>query len=386
MKGHIRLRSKDTWALVIDLGKDADGKRRQKWVTVHGGKRKAQQELNRILSELDAGNYIEPSGQSLDKYLNDWLLSVEATIALKTYSRYEEIIKLHIIPALGKIELQKLNGLHLESYYNQARISGRLDGKGGLCGQTLLHHHRVLAKAMKRAERLKLRSGNPCLDIDAPKAIHHEIVPLNEIQTIGLLQAANNTRLYAPILVTVTTGLRLGEILALRWIDVELDIPELAVNRTLQRIKGHGLVVKESPKTRSSRRKVALSAVTVEALRTHLIGQKKEQLLLGVLWNDNGLVFPSEDGSYWGPDAVSHQFSNLAKKNGFALTFHGLRHTHATHLLRAGVDFKVTSDRLGHSNIAITLDLYSHVLEDSRQEAADIIDVVFKKAFAEVEK
>jgi integrase len=386
MKGHIRQRSKNSWTVIVDMGKKMDGSRNQKSIAVPGGKRKAQQELNRILSELDKGVYVEPSKQSLDKYLNDWLLSVASTLALKTFSRYDEIIKRHIIPALGKIELQKLNGMHLESYYNLARISGRIDGKGGLSEQTLLHHHRVLARAMKRAERLKLRSGNPCLDIDAPKAVRHEIVPLNETQTIELLNAAANTRLYIPILVTVTTGLRLGELLALRWIDVDLDAPELAGNRTLQRISGHGLVVKDSPKTRSSRRKVALGSVTVEAFRNHLIGQNNERLLLGALWNDNGLVFPSDDGSYWGPDAVSHQFSNLAKKNGFALTFHGLRHTHATHLLRAGVDFKVASDRLGHSNIAITLDLYSHVLEDSRQEAANIIDGVFKKAFDEVEK
>lgn len=385
MKGHIRPRGKDTWALVIDLGKGPDGKRRQKWHTVKGGKRKAESELRRLLSELEAGNYIEPSSQTVEQYLTDWLTVVRPKVSPKTFVRYEEIARLHLIPAMGRIQLQKLNGTHIEAHYTQARISGRKDGKGGLSEQTLLHHHRVLSEALKRAVRLKLCPANPCADVEAPRPVRAEVAALDEAQTIKLLQEAAGTRLYAPILVTVTTGLRLGELLALRWEEVDLDAAELAVNRTLQRIKGMGLTVKESPKTRTSRRKVALPPVAVEVLRAHLVEQKKERLRLGALWNDNGLVFPAEEGSPWGPDCLSSQFSRLAAKAGFDLTFHGLRHTHATHLLRAGVPAKVASARLGHSGIAITLDLYSHVLKDAQEEAAGRIDAVFREAMKKAE-
>lgn len=380
MKGHIRQRGKNSWALVIDLGKGPDGKRRQKWHTVHGGKRKAEAELRRLLSELDNGTYVEPSAQSIGAYLTDWLTVIQPRLSPKTFARYDEIVRLHLIPAFGSIELQKLNGIHLETYYANARVSGRADGKGGLSEQTLLHHHRVLSKAMKRAVRLKLRAGNPCADIEAPKPIRKEVAVLNERQTMALLQAAAGSRLYAPVLVAVTTGLRLGELLALRWEDIDPDGAELSVYRTLQRVKKLGLIVKELPKTRTSRRKVALPPVTVNVLRTHLAEQKKERLRLGPLWEDSGLVFPAEDGSPWGPDSLSHQFSRLAHGAGFDLTFHGLRHTHATHLLRAGVSAKVASSRLGHSGIGITLDLYSHVLKDAQEEAASRIDAVFRDA------
>jgi integrase len=220
-------------------------------------------------------------------------------------------------------------------------------GRGGLSEQTLLHHHRVLSEALKRAERLKLRQGNPCADVQAPRPIRAEVRVLDEAQTMQLLQAAAGSRLYAPILVTVTTGLRLGELLVLRREDVDLDGAELAVNRTLQGVKGQDLI-RIRPRPRTSRRKVALPPVAVEVLRAHLVEQKKERLQIGQFWEDNGLVFPAEEDSPWGPDSLSHQFSKLAAKAGFALTFHGLRHTHAMHLLRAGIPPKVASARLGH--------------------------------------
>jgi integrase len=380
MKGHIRKRGADSYSLVIDIGKDNDGKRRQKWITFHGGKRAAQQELACILTELNSDKFVEPSQQTIDKYLLDWLSVIESKLSLKTFSRYQEIVKLHLIPAFGKIHLQKLNGLHVEAYYAKARVSGRVDGKGGLSEQTLLHHHRALSLAMKRAEKLKLRQGNPCTDIDAPKPVKQEVSVLNEQQTIQLLNEAKNTRLYMPMLVTVTTGLRLGELLALRWADIDFDAAELCINRTLQRIKGHGLILKDSPKTETSRRRVALPVSVLDELRKHSIEQEKTKRLLGSMWSDNGLVFPCEDGAFWGPDALSHQFSSFVKKHGFKLTFHGLRHTHATHLLRANVSPKIASDRLGHSCIKITMDLYSHVLKDSQHEAASRIDAVFSNA------
>jgi integrase len=165
--------------------------------------------------------------------------------------------------------------------------------------------------------------------------------------------------------------------LGLRWIDVDLDGRLLRVERTLQRIKGMGVSIKDTPKTKLSRRSIALPIVTVDALRSHLLEQKKERLGLGGLWNDHGLVFPWMDGSPWSPDALSHRFTDLAKSLGLSVTFHGRRHTHASHMLSENIHPKLASARLGHSSIGITMNLYSHVLPGEQKKVADAIDRSF---------
>jgi integrase len=227
--------------------------------------------------------------------------------------------------------------------------------------RTLLHCHRVLHEAMKRAVSRKRIASNPCADVAAPKPKPSTVGVLDEKQTGKLLETAQGTRLHVPILVAVTTGLRLGELLGLAWDDVDLKAGRLSVRRTLQRLKGQGLVLKDFPKTKSGFRAVALPPLTVEALRRHRIQQRQEKMRLHLVWQEHGLVFPNELGEPWGPDSVSHQFGRLADSLGFAITFHSLRHSHATHLLRAGVHMKIASGRLGHSTIAITADLYSEM-------------------------
>lgn len=380
MKGHIRRRGKDSWALVIDLGRSPGGKRLQKWHTVRGKKSEAEAELRRLLTAMDGGTYVEPNKLTVSKYLQQWLELVQPNVAPKTYARYAEIVNKHLIPALGQHRLMKLNGLHIEAYYAEARKSGRLKGGGGLSERTLLHHHRVLNEALRRAVRLKLRAGNPAQDVDAPKPSQREVNALDEQQTASLLKAATGTSIYAPILVAVTTGLRLGELLALRWSDVDLDGGIIKVRRTLQRI-GKELVFKDTPKTRSSARKVSMLALTTEALRTHKAEQNKERLLMGPDYARHGLVFARADGSPWAPDTISKAFGRLARSQGLeGITFHTLRHSHASHLLRQNVHMKVASERLGHSTIKITMDLYSHLLDGMQDEAAAKVDSALREA------
>lgn len=287
-------------------------------------------------------------------------------------------MRLHIKPVLGDIRLSRLTALHIESLYQEKRSSGRADGKaGGLSERTVLHIHRVLSESLKRAVRLKLLAHNPCLDVDAPKPVRKEVSALSEDQTGILLDAAKDTRLYALILAAVTTGLRLGELLGLKWDAVDLDGGVLQVRRSLMR-SGSGLVIVDTLKTKTSRRTVALPTVAVEALSQHRRDQLADKMRLRPVWQEHDLVFPYEDGSPWHPQSVQWYFKRLARRIGLDITFHGLRHSHATHLLRAGIHPKIASGRLGHSTIGITMDLYSHLLADAQSEAAEKIDAAIR--------
>lgn len=202
---------------------------------------------------------------------------------------------------------------------------------------------------------------------------------LNEEQTAALLKLSRGTWLHAPIFLAVTTGLRRGEMLGLRWDDIDLQAGQLSVRQSLEQTKT-ALTFKQ-PKTAKGTRIVALPPVTVETLRRHKADQAKNRLRLGPEYNDGGLVFARTDGCPLDPRSVSHAFMALIEKSDLPrIRLHDLRHTHATQLLRQGVHPKIVSERLGHSTVAITLDTYSHVLPGMQEEAAQLINAALKTA------
>lgn len=380
MKGHLKKRSNGSWSIVIELGRDPHGKRRQAWHTVRGTKKQAQEELTRLLHQMQTGEYVEAHRLTVQDYLERWLDAyAKPHVSTKSYARYAGICRGHLIPALGNYPLAKLTPLHIEGCLASARESGRLNGEGALSEQTLLHHHRVLKLALKTAIKWRLMVRNPADAVAAPRPVRHEMRALNEQETMMLLDAAKGARLYVPLVVTVTTGLRRGELLALRWQDVDLDRGTIAVRQALEQTCG--LIQFKKPKTRKSQRTIALLSITVEALRAHKVEQKKLRLLVGPAYEDQGLIFARQDGSVWPPNGLTSSFRKLIKKVGLgALRFHDLRHSHATQLLRQGVHPKVVSERLGHASIAITLDTYSHVLPGIQEEAAIKLDIALRAA------
>jgi integrase len=381
MRGHIRQRGKRSWAVVLDLGRDANGKRRQKWHPVKGTKKDAQREAARLLHTINTGAYVEPSRMTIKEYLERWLKDYAATnVSAKTRERYEEILKIHVFPALGHHLLAKLQPLHIQMCYSEALQKGHKDGKG-LSAQTVLHMHRVLREALQQAVRWQLLARNPADAVEPPRPQRREMKCLDEASTAGLLEAAKGTVLHLPILLAVTTGMRRGEILGVRWQDVDLDAATLSVRQSLEQTK-LGLKFKP-PKTQKGRRVVALPKMTVEALRRHEVKQKEYKLHLGPDYNADNLVCPKTDGSRWPPDSFTSSFSDFIRKAKLPVVrFHDLRHTHATQLLREGIHPKVVSERLGHSTVGITLDVYSHVLPDMQEEAARRIDMMLKAAIA----
>jgi integrase len=385
VKGHIRKRGPNTYTLVVELGMDATGKRRQKWHTVHGNKKDAEAELARILHEINTGMYAEPNRLLVRDYLEQWLEEKRKSVeSPKTYERYAEICRLHLIPALGHLRLADLRSKHVQDLEDEMLSNGRKDGReGGLSARTVLHHHRVLRSALQQAVSRRIIHHNPTDNVKAPKPLTAEVKVLDEGQTMQLLAALRETRLYLPAFLAATTGLRRGEILALRWADVDLKTARLTVNRSLGQTRQGGLRF-GPPKSEKGLRTIALPAMTVEALERHHAKQSAERLRLGPLFEDNDLVAPRRDGRPQNPMNFTTWFSRRAKTAGYPCHFHSLRHGHATQLFSQGVPAKVVQERLGHSTIAITLNIYTHVPEAMDKEAAAKIDAALSSAAQQI--
>jgi integrase len=372
MNAHIEKRG-DAWRIVLELGHDANGKRIRRIRTYKGTKRDAQSYANRLLQELETGTYVERSKLTLSEHLERWLTDyAEPNVSGKTFERYGQIVHNDLLPALGHLPLTALTPVHIQDYYSWALKEGRKNGSGGLSAQTVLHHHRLLKQALGHAVKWQLLARNPADAVEPPRVQRQEMQALDAPDLILFMEAAKGTRLNMPILLAATTGMRRGELLALRWSDVDLGAGILSVTRSLQQTREG--VVSKPPKTRGAARTLALPALTIEALREHRLAQTEQRLALGPAWQENDIILCLADGRAWKPSSFSAEFHKFARGSGFGIRFHDLRHSHASQLLREGVPIKVVSERLGHSNSSITLDVYSHVLPGMQQEAARLID------------
>jgi integrase len=376
MKGHIRERAPGHWAIVLDLHDPQSGKRRRKWHSFIGTKREAQVECARLISEMKGGTYLEPSKITIAQFLERWLDYAKSKVSPRTYERYCEIVRKNIIPALGAIHLTKLRPAQIAGAYNNALASGRRDGKGGLAPTTVIYMHRLIKQSFGQAVRWELLTRNPADAVDPPKTERAALTTYDMDQTAELLEALRGTRLRLPVLLAVMCGLRRGEIVALRWRHIDFDAGKMAVVESAeQTARG----VRYKPPKSGKGRAVALSEMVVAELRRHRLAQAEELLRLGIRQSDATFVYARQDGEPMQPRSLSQMWA--ATETGLPrIPFHNLRHSHATHMLAAGVHPKVASERLGHSRVGITLDLYSHVLPGMQEDAAARVDVAFQIA------
>jgi len=377
MKGHIRKRG-NNWAVVIELTRDSvSGKRKQKWIPVKGTKRDAERKLRDVLHSMDKGAYVEPKKVSLGEWLRQWLkdyVSIHTTS--RTQESYHSIIERHLIPGLGEIRLVEMLPQHIQSYYGKALSQGRVDGAGGLSARSVVYHHRILSKALDYAVRMGMVARNVANVIDPPRVARIKMENLNTDEVARFLDAAKETSFYVFFATLLYTGLRRGELLALRWRNLDLDQASLIVVETAYKL-GNGKYVIKEPKTAHSRRTVCLSPALVALLREYRADHELLRIQLGIGLTDNDFVFIRHDGSPINPNAVTHAFQRVIRKAGLKhVRLHDLRHTHATLMLKAGEHPKVVSERLGHANIGITLDTYSHVLPGLQEAAAERFDKV----------
>jgi integrase len=379
--GHIRERSQGAFEIRYSLGSDpATGKRKIATATVRGSRKDAEKELRRLLRSLDTGAHVDPNRITVREWLTTWLGAVRSEVAPKTHERYDEIVGHYLVQALGNLQLAKLAPVHIQDAYNGWATSGRRDGKeGGLSPRTRRHIHRILSTALTRAVEQQLLARNPC---DAfkkrlPKVERREMVTLTTEQSARLLDAIRHTRVYWPVLIALATGMRRGEILALRWRNIGSNSGVVRVVESLEQTKA-GLRFKAPKSDRA--RAITLPGFAAEELCRLKREQAEELLALGVRQTGDTLLCARADGESMQPRSLTHEFTRLVRRIRDIpwVRFHDLRHSHATQLLLAGVHPKVAQERLGHSTISMTLDLYSHVTATMQEDAAGRLDAAFR--------
>jgi integrase len=302
--------------------------------------------------------------------VDEWLPAIRATVRPTTLQHYASYVTVHVVPRIGRLQLARLGPAQLNAMYASLLEAGRSDGRGGLSPKSVRHVHTCLHKALHDAVRWGYLGRNPADAADPPVPRTAEMTVWSPEQLRAFLDSVRDDRLYAGWLLLATTGMRRGELLGLRWEDVDLDRARLSIVRQLTTIN-YQVAVSE-PKTAKGRRSVALDATTVKALRSHRARQNAEHLAHADIWKDTGLVFTHEDGSALHPHRFSAWFEQRRIAAGLPrIRLHDVRHSYATAALSAGVATKVVSERLGHANITITLDTYSHVLPALQEDAAD---------------
>jgi integrase len=363
--------------LKVSLGKNPQtGKYESYHETFHGNRTEAQKRLRQILAELDNGIFTKPGKTTMTDYLDTWLHDYcKPSLSPRTVELYSYICRVHVIPTIGKITLTELKPQHLQNLY-----SGKLSS--GLSPRTVQLCHVAIHKALKNAVRINLLSRNVADAAQKPKIQRPEMHPMTENDLNRFLDTAKQGNYYALFYTYLFTGMRRGELLAVRWCDVDLLGMQISVSRTTQYLNGvkNHITFKE-PKSQKSRRLIALSPSNAMVLEEHRKQQEKmrESLQLPPMAEDD-LVFSHWDGRPLLPPSITHAWIKLVRKCGLnGIRLHDARHTHATIMLKQGVHPKIVQERLGHSTISTTLDTYSHVAPGLQQAAAMAFDDILKK-------
>jgi len=325
--------------------------------------------LTKAMADRDGGLVFDDEKLSLGEYLDRWLNdSVRDNVRPRTLDNYRLQVWQHIAPALGRIKLKNLSPGHVQRLYRS-----KLDA--GLKPSSVRTIHAALHRALKQAVRWGLVPRNVTDAVDPPKLVREEINALSPEETRRFLATARGDRLEALYVLAIHCGPRRGELLGLRWSDVDLDAGTLRINRQLQRMRdGSGLVFSE-PKNKKARRTIRLTKAASEALRRHRKRQAEEKLY-GTLYEDQDLIFATTIGTPLEPSNIDNRsFKPLLVEAGLRpIRFHDLRHTCATLMLSQGVNPKIAQERLGHSTISQTMDTYSHVLPDMQDRAAAALE------------
>jgi integrase len=318
---------------------------------------------------------------TVSQWLEKWLAAIKDDVSPKTHERYADIAHGLLEPELGKLMLSKLAPVHIQDAYSKWAVGGRRDGKpGGLSARTRRHAHRILKSVLARAVKQNLLARNPADAFDKlPKVERREMQTLDAEQSRLMLSRIRHARIYWPTLLALTGGLRRGETLAVRWKRIDFERGLVHVVESLEQTKA-GLRFK-SPKTDKGRG-VALPAFVLAELRQWKVQQAQELLKIGGRLTGETLVCARADGESHQPRSLTHEFTRMLSriKDIPRVRFHDLRHSHATQLLAAGVHPKIAQERLGHSTIVTTLDLYSHVSDTMQTEAAAKIDAALGTA------
>lgn len=366
-----RKKTDGRWQAIVDLPPDPQtGKRRRKWLYADD-RSTVKRMANQLEEKIASGNYVEPSKLTVEGYLLQWFDDYCSELASTTQEGYMNYIKGHIIPFMGKKKLQKVKPVDIQRFYNS-------EYEKGYSGTTVLQIHRILSRAFKEAMINNLIENNPMLKVKAPKKADFEPTVYDEEQFNELLNSVAGTNDEVPILLAGMLGLRRGEVLGLRWQDIDFDQKTISIIQTVT--FANGKIEFGPPKTKKSRRTIAAPEGLLKVLEKHYVRQAEQRLKTGPKYKNHDLVYCRENGEPVNPRTFSRYFKDLLKKYNFPhIRFHDLRHFNATMMLKYGIDVKIASERLGHSTTDTTQKIYQHVTKDMDLEAAKKLDKIIQK-------
>jgi integrase len=390
MRGHIRKRVHTTksgrqtvtWYVVIDRPRDSDGTRRQKWHGGFGTRREAEAARARIVHEFNTGTYVEPNSTTLSEWVHEhWLPSVQSRVKPSTFDSYRRNLELHVLPQLGNRQIRQLTPSMLNRLYAYLMADGHQKKPGGLSAKTVRYIHTIVHKALADAVDSDLIATNAAERSKPPRPRARGVTEIGfwKPEELGaFLDLVRGHRLEAAWHVAAMTGMRRGEVLGLRWQDVDFDAARISVRQALVSVSYK--VIVSTPKNHQAR-VIDLDAGTNHLLRTHRDAQQLEREEWGADYQDNDLVFCKENGTWLHPNTFSQAFGGLVAKTSLPrIRLHDLRHTHATIALKAGVPVKVITERLGHENPAFTMKQYAHVIPGMQADAARVVASTIRDA------
>lgn len=371
-EGSIHQRPNGTWSAQVDCGRDpSTGKRIRKTVYAPT-KRGVVEKMKALQAEISVNGVLpRPSSASLASFLAEWLSTAVHSIKPVTAASYEDQIRLHVLPTLGEIPLAKLTPAHLQQLYNALLARG-------LSKRNVQYTHAILRRALGQAVQLQLLRTNPALAVTAPRPDRREMQILTPEQVEALARTMEDDPLAPFFHLALATGARRGELLALRWGDIDWAAPAIRINRTAERVRGS--VIFTEPKTAKSRRTIPIPRETADMLLAHRANQLQDCAQLGQLYEDHDLLFARANGRPLDPGYPTHRIRALTERAGVPpVRLHDLRHTHASMLLAANVHPKIVSERLGHGSVTLTMDTYSHVLPTLQEEVVQKLGALLPK-------
>lgn len=377
-EGHIYKKENGKWGAMFLVGYKPTGSPDYKHFTGET-QRDAINRMNVFKELFLKGKYIKSSGLTIEEWLDDWYENYSANkVKISTRVNDESIIKNYLKPNFGKTKLDKLKGKNVQSFYNDLQIKGRMDGReGGLSPKTIRNIHITFRRALEQAVKEELIFKNPLSSVSLPRVCKKEIEILTPVEQKDLVRNCNEHPWGMAIILTLYSGVRMGELLGLTWKDVDFEANTIRINKQLSRLKDYEkdaitktkLCIRPETKTKSSNRVISIVPVIMNKLNEYKIKQEEERKEFGNCYNNFDLVFCRADGWYADPGTFREFYLDTLKKSSIShKTFHALRHTFATRALESGSNIKVVSEILGHSSIQITLDTYSHVSRELQEE------------------
>ncbi|MBR5157288.1 MAG: site-specific integrase [Clostridia bacterium] len=369
--GHYRTRKTKngiSYQLTVEADRDPlTGKRDRHYETFRGTKKQMEARLRKFIKEVENGGVVTASAIKLSDWLAQWQSLYLPNIEQSTKNSYKETIQNRINPYIGSIPLKALNTNTIQQWVNSLSLK--------LSAKTVCNAFNILKPALEKAKVLHLITDNPCVGVEKPKFKKYQANAYTTTEIQNILTTAKNTDLYVVLLLELAAGLRRGELMALKWSDIDLKSGVISISKSIY--KGNGKTFVKAPKTTAGIRKIKIPNKVLNVLQEEYQNYLAKKSNPDIFFKDNNLVVCKDDGTSYHPDTISKKWKKFIKKNNIRdARFHDLRHSNATMMIQEGLPAKTVQSRLGHSDISTTLNVYVHYTETMDENAANIIDAI----------